>query len=160
MEEIYKDYFQYVFSYLLSFTNNPEIAEELTQETFYSVIKNIHKFQNNSSLKTWIYKIAKNKLIDYYKKIKKIQNMDIDEVSEKFLLINSFEEEYADREELINVYKRIHRLDEKSKEVVYLRIKCEFNFKEIGNIMGKSEEWARITFYRAKIKLKEDFENE
>ena len=160
MEEIYKDYFQYVFSYLLSFTNNPEIAEELTQETFYGVIKNIHKFQNNSSLKTWIYKIAKNKLIDYYKKIKKIQNMDIDEVSEKFLLINSFEEEYADREELINVYKRIHRLDEKSKEVVYLRIKCEFNFKEIGNIMGKSEEWARITFYRAKIKLKEDFENE
>ncbi len=160
MEEIYKDYFQYVFNYLLSFTNNPEIAEELTQETFYSVIKNIHKFQNNSSLKTWIYKIAKNKLIDYYKKIKKIQNMDIDEVSEKFLLINSFEEEYADREELINVYKRIHRLDEKSKEVVYLRIKCEFNFKEIGNIMGKSEEWARITFYRAKIKLKEDFENE
>ena len=160
MEEIYKDYFQYVFSYLLSFTNNPEIAEELTQETFYSVIKNIHKFQNNSSLKTWIYKIAKNKLIDYYKKIKKIQNMDIDEVSEKFLLINSFEEEYADREELLNVYKRIHRLDEKSKEVVYLRIKCEFNFKEIGNIMGKSEEWARITFYRAKIKLKEDFENE
>ena len=52
-------------------------------------------------------------------------------MSEKFLLINSFEEEYADREELINVYKRIHRLDEKSKEVVYLRIKCEFNFKEI-----------------------------
>ena len=160
MEEIYKDYFQYVFNYLLSFTNNPEIAEELTQETFYSVIKNIHKFQNNSRLKTCIYKIAKNKLIHYYKKIKKIQNMDIDEVSEKFLLINSFEEEYADREELINVYKRIHRLDEKWIEVVYLRIKCEFNFKEIGNIMGKSEEWARITFYRAKIKLKEDFENE
>ena len=81
MEEIYKDYFQYVFSYLLSFTNNPEIAEELTQETFYSVIKNIHKFQNNSSLKTWIYKIAKNKLIYYYKKIKKIKKMNIDEVS-------------------------------------------------------------------------------
>lgn len=160
MEEIYKEYSKYVFNYLLSFTNNAEIAEELMQETFYSVIKNIHKFKNNSSLKTWIYKIAKNKLIDYYKRNKKIKEIDIDEVNEKFLLINSFEEDYADRDELINVYKKIHKLDEKSKEVVYLRAKCEFNFKEIGSIMGKSEEWARITFYRAKIKLKEDFENE
>lgn len=160
MEEIYQEYSKYVFNYLLSFTNNAEIAEELMQETFHSVIKNINKFQNNSSLKTWICKIAKNKLIDYYKKNKKIQEINIDEVSEKFLLINSFEEEYVDRDELINVYKKIHKLDEKSKEVVYLRIKCEFNFKEIGNIMEKSEEWAKITFYRAKIKLKEDFENE
>lgn len=160
MEEIYKEYSKYVFNYLLSFTNNVEISEELTQETFYSAIKNIHKFQNNSSLKTWLYKIAKNKLIDYYKKTKKMQELDIDEVNDKFLFINSFEEDYADREELINIYKKIHKLDEKSKEVIYLRIKCEFNFKEIGDIMGKSEEWARITFYRAKIKLKEDFENE
>ena len=75
-------------------------------------------------------------------------------------MINSFEEDYANRDELINIYKQIHQLDEKSKEVVLLRIKCEFNFKEIGSIMGKSEEWARITFYRAKIKLKEDLENE
>ena len=160
MEEIYKEYSKYVFNYLLSFTNNVEISEELTQETFYSAIKNIHKFQNNSSLKTWLYKIAKNKLIDYYKKTKKMQELDIYEVNDKFLFINSFEEDYADREELINIYKKIHKLDEKSKEVIYLRIKCEFNFKEIGDIMGKSEEWARITFYRAKIKLKEDFENE
>ncbi|MGN1384334.1 MAG: RNA polymerase sigma factor [Clostridia bacterium] len=160
MEEIYKEYSKYVFNYLLSFTNNVEIAEELMQETFYSAIKNIHKFQNNSSLKTWLYKIAKNKWLDYYKTTKKIQETDIDEISEKFLLINSFEEDYANKDELIDVYKKIHMLDEKSKEVIYLRIKCEFNFKEIGNIMGKTEEWARITFYRAKIKLKEDFENE
>lgn len=160
MEKIYEEYSKYVFNYLLSFTNNAETAEELMQETFYSVIKNIHKFRNESSLKTWIYKIAKNKLIDYYKKNKKIKEIGINEVNEKLLLINSFEEDCNDRDELINVYKKIHKLDEKSKEVVYLRTKCEFTFKEIGSIMQKSEEWARITFYRAKIKLKEDFENE
>ena len=65
MEEIYKEYSKYVFNYLLSFTNNVEIAEELMQETFYSAIKNIHKFRNDSSLKTWLYRIAKNKWIDY-----------------------------------------------------------------------------------------------
>lgn len=160
MEEIYKEYSKCVFNYLLSLTNNVEIAEELMQETFYSAIKNIHKFQNNSSLKTWLYKIAKNKLIDYYKKSKKIKEIDIDKVDAKFLITDSFDENYEDRDELINLYKKIHRLDEKSKEVIYLRIKCEFNFREIGNIMEKSEEWARITFYRAKIKLKEDLKNE
>ncbi len=160
MEEIYKEYSKYVFNYLLSLTNNAEIAEELMQETFYSAIKNIHKFQNNSSLKTWLYKIAKNKLIDYCKKNKKIKEIDIDKVDVKFLITNPLDESYEDRDELINLYKKIHRLDEKSKEVIYLRVKCEFNFREIGNIMGKSEEWTRITFYRAKIKLKEELKNE
>ena len=160
MEEIYKEYSKYVFNYLLSLTNNAEIAEELMQETFYSAIKNIHKFQNNSSLKTWLYKIAKNQLIDYCKKNKKIKEIDIDKVDVKFLITNSLDESYEDRDELINLYKKIHRLDEKSKEVIYLRVKCEFNFREIGNIMGKSEEWTRITFYRAKIKLKEELKNE
>lgn len=160
MEEIYKEYSKYVFNYLLSLTNNAEIAEELMQETFYSAIKNIHKFQNNSSLKTWLYKIAKNKLIDYCKKNKKIKEIDIDKVDVKFLITNSLDESYEDRDELINLYKKIHRLDEKSKEVIYLRVKCEFNFREIGTIMGKSEEWTRITFYRAKIKLKEELKNE
>lgn len=160
MEEIYKEYSKYVFNYLLSLTNNAEIAEELMQETFYSAIKNIYKFQNNSSLKTWLYKIAKNKLIDYCKKNKKIKEIDIDKVDAKFLITNSLDENYEDRDELINLYKKIHRLDEKSKEVIYLRVKCEFNFREIGNIMGKSEEWTRITFYRAKIKLKEELKNE
>lgn len=160
MEEIYKEYSKYVFNYLLSFTNNVEIAEELMQETFYSAIKNIHKFRNDSSLKTWLYKIAKNKWIDYCKVTKKVNETDIDDVSEKFLMMDSFEDEYANREEIIEVYKKIHKLDEKAREVVYLRIKCEFNFKEIGNIMGKTEEWARIIFYRAKIKLKEELGNE
>ena len=58
------------------------------------------------------------------------------------------------------MYKKIHKLDEKTREVIYLRIRSEFSFKEIGTIVGKSEEWARITFYRAKLKLKEEFDNE
>lgn len=160
MEQIYEEYSKFIFHYLLSFTNNKELAEELMQETFYSAIKNMHKFKNDSSLKTWLCKIAKNKWIDYYKKSKKIEEIDIEQVNEHILWIHSMEEDYADRSELMEVYKKIHKLDEKSKEVVYLKIKSEFSFKEIGYIMGKTEEWARVTFYRAKIKLKEELENE
>lgn len=160
MEEIYKEYSKYVFKYLLSFTKNADVAEELMQETFYSAIKGIHKFRNDSNLKTWLFKIAKNKWIDYYKKNKKIEEINIDEINEVSLLVQSFEDDYIDTDELITLYRKIHNLDEKSKKVIYLRIKCEFNFKEIGKIMGKTEEWARITFYRAKIKLKEELNNE
>ena len=65
MEEIYKEYSKIVYTYLLSLTCNSELAEELMQETFYSAIKNINKFRNESSMKTWLCKIAKNKWFDY-----------------------------------------------------------------------------------------------
>lgn len=160
MEEIYKEYSKIVYKYLLSITNDTELAEELMQETFESAVKNINKFRQECSVKTWLCIIAKNKWIDFYKKKKKVNEINIDEINEKILVSNSLEEDYTDKSEIINIYKKIHRLDEKTKEVIYLRIKSDFSFKEIGSIMGRSEEWARITFYRGKIKLKEELENE
>ena len=76
MEEIYKAYSKIVYSYLLSLTNNVEIANELTQETFYKAVKNIKKFRNESNVKNWLCKIAKNVWIDYYKKTKKLKAAD------------------------------------------------------------------------------------
>ena len=76
------------------------------------------------------------------------------------MLVNSFEEEFTNKEKVIDLYKKIHNLDEKTREVIYLRIRADLNFKEIGLIMGETENWARVTFYRAKIKLKEEFDNE
>ena len=157
MEEIYKEYSKIVYNYLLSLTCNSEIAEELMKETFYSAVKNINKFRN---IKTWLCKIAKNKWIDYLSKSKKSNEVAIDEIEEKFLLVNSFEEEFSNKEKVIDLYKKIHNLDEKTREVIYLRIRADLNFKEIGLIMGETENWARVTFYRAKVKLKEEFDNE
>ena len=160
MEEIYKEYSKIVYNYLLSLTCNSEIAEELMQETFYSAVKNINKFRNESNIKTWLCKIAKNKWIDYLNKSKKTSEIAIDEIEEKFLLVNSFEDEFSNKEAVIDLYKKIHNLDEKTREVIYLRIRADLNFKEIGLIMGETENWARVTFYRAKVKLKEEFDNE
>ena len=160
MEEIYKEYSKIVYNYLLSLTCNSEIAEELMQETFYSAVKNINKFRNESNIKTWLCKIAKNKWIDYISKSKKTNEIAIDEIEEKFLLVNSFEDEFSNKEAVIDLYKKIHNLDEKTREVIYLRIRADLSFKEIGLIMGETENWARVTFYRAKVKLKEEFDNE
>lgn len=160
MEEIYKEYSKIVYNYLLSLSCNSEVAEELMQETFYNAVKNINKFRNESSMKTWLCRIAKNKWIDYLKKTKTVSEVSIDEIEEKFILINSFEDEFTDKEKVIDLYKKIHNLDEKTREVIYLRIRADLGFKEIGDIMGESEAWARVTFYRAKVKLKEEFDNE
>lgn len=160
MKEIYEEYSKTIYKYLLTLTNNVEIAEELLQETFYSAVKNINKFRGDSNIKNWLYKIAKNKYIDYYKKNKKIKEIKIDECNENLLLDDSFEDKFENKEKLLNICKKIHRLDEKTKEVVYLRIGTNFNFREIGNIIGQSEDYARTIFYRAKIKLKEELNDE
>lgn len=159
MEEIYKDYSKKVYNYLLALTNDENIAEELLQETFYSAVKNINKFKQESSIKTWLFSIAKNKWIDYYKKSKKINEVQINEDSQN-CLYTTIEEEVLNKDEQINLYKKIHKLDEKSKETVYLRTGTNFTFKEIANIVGKTEENTRIIFHRAKIKLEEDLKNE
>lgn len=160
MKEIYNEYSKIVYNYLISLTSNIDIANELTQETFYKAIKNINQFRNECSVKTWLCKIAKNEWIDYYKKTKKIKEINIDEIKEGLLIENSVEETYETKEQMISMYKRIHKLDEEAKEVIYLRIQAELSFKEIGQIMGRTEQWARIIFYRAKVKLKEELENE
>lgn len=160
MEEIYKDYSKKIYIYLLSLTNNQDIAEELLQETFYSAIKNIEKFRNESSLKTWLYTIAKNKWIDYCKKMKKLNEVEIAENSEDISSNTTLEDDYLNKNELFNICKRIHKMDEKTKEVVYLRVFTNFSFKEISSIIGKTEEHARTIFFRAKNKLKEDLKDE
>ena len=89
-----------------------------------------------------------------------INILKLDEIEEKFILVNSFEDDFSSKENVIDLYQKIHKLDEKSREVIYLRIRADLSFKEIGLIMGESENWARVTFYRAKVKLKEEFDNE
>ncbi len=160
MEEIYKEYAKRIYTYLLSLAKDEYIAEELLQETFYSAIKNINKFRNESSIKTWLFTIAKNKWIDYCKKNKKLLETPIYEKEQDILCSTSFEEDFLNKNELLDVCKQIHKLDEKSKEVVYLRLFTNFSFKEIANIIGKTEENTRIIFFRAKNKLKGDINHE
>lgn len=160
MEEIYKEYSKKVYSYLFSLSNDENIAEELLQETFYSAIKNINKFRRESSVKTWLYAIAKNKWIDYYNKFKKIEEVQLNE-DDKILLSNdTIEEDYLNKYELLNICRKIHNLDEKSKEIFYLRIGMNYSFKEIANITENTEENVRVIFYRIKLKLKEDLKDE
>ena len=159
IEKIYKEYFETVNKYLFCLTRNSDISEELTQETFYKAVKKINTYKGECKMSVWLCQIAKNLWIDQCRKNKKITNLseeDLINITEQ----KSLEEKIISDDEKISLYKKMQKLDEKTREVMYLRITGELSFKEIGEILGKTENWARVTFYRGKSKLKEVDGNE
>lgn len=154
IEEMYTEYVETVRKYLFCLTHNDDIAEELTQETFYRAIRKIDSFKNNSKMSTWLCEIAKNLWYNELRKNKNIKNISEEEMFsiqaedkiENMVILNDVRS---------NFYQKIQKLDNQMREVVYLRIIGDLSFKEIGNILGKTDNWARVVFYRAKQKLKE-----
>mgnify|MGYP000894646196 FL=1 len=160
MDAIYKKYCKCVYNFLYKLTNDIELSEELTQETFYTAIKKINTLNKKESIRTWLYQIAKNKWKDYLRKNKKA-NIDLEENTVENLVANyDIEEDMIAKDNIIEFYKKIHMLDIDTREIIYLKIIRNFTFKEISQILGKNEEWARKKFYRGKLKLKESLKNE
>lgn len=148
-EEIYSQYFDDVYKYILVLCKDKEIAEDITQETFIKALKSIDGFRGQCKLKVWLCQIAKNSYFSMCRKSKNTYEIDkdIDEFSLEALLIN--------KESAFEIHKVIHRLDEPYREVFSLRVFGELTFAEIGELFDKSESWARVTFHRTKIKLRE-----
>jgi len=154
IEEIYEEYFETVNKYLFCLTHNNDVSEELTQETFYKAVKKIDTYKGECKMSVWLCQIAKNLWYDECRKNKKRINLE-----EKDLLnieaIDRIEEQVILNEEKISLYQKMQLLDDKTREVMYLRITGELTFKEIGAILNKTENWARVTFYRGKNQIKE-----
>lgn len=160
IEQLYKEYFETVNKYLVCLSHNNELSLELTQETFCKAVQQIDKFQGNCKVEVWLCQIAKNLYFNYSKKMKKVTF--IEDLTENLIpqATNSPENEIILKEEKMTLYQKLHKLDEKTREVMYLRITGELSFREIGTILNKTETWARVTFYRGKEKLKEVDKNE
>ncbi len=150
-EEIYAKYYSSIYRYLLSITKNSNLAEEITQETFYKALKNIKKYNPKYEMFTWLCNIAKNTYFSLYKKNKKNTELESEVPDTAKDIINRI----IDSETNEEILKIIHELEEPYKEVFTLRIYGDLSFKQIGNIFNKTESWARVTFYRSKIKIKE-----
>lgn len=153
MEQIYEEYFETVNKYLFCLTHNSDISEELTQETFYRAVKKIDTYKGECKISVWLCQIAKNLWFDQCRKNKKKINLEEDLLNQ--YAIDTIEEKVISNDEKIYLYKKMQNLDEKTREVMYLRITGELSFREIGTVLNKTENWARVTFYRGKSKLKE-----
>ena len=158
IEEIYKEYSTSVYKYLFCLTQNREISEDLTQETFALAVKNINKFRGDCKLSVWLCQIAKHL---WYKELKKKNNnISLEDINENTLYDDNLEENYLIKEDKIKLFKDMQKLDENSREVMYLRMVGNLSYEEIGEILGKTSNWARVTFYRAKQKIKEENDND
>ena len=152
-EEIYCKYYKSIYRYLIAITKKTDIAEEISQETFFKAIKNIDKYDSNKKMLTWLCEIAKNTYFSEYKKSKKLQELtEMDLQAEEASIIDKI----IDTDDKIEILKILHQLEEPFKEVFTLRIYGELSFKQIGEIFHKSENWARVTYYRSKLKIKEN----
>lgn len=152
MEQIYIENAKAVYKYLFCLTHNADTAEELTQETFYQAMKTIGKFRGDCKISVWLCQIAKRL---WYQELQKQHGGDIplDELYEDPPSSDDIENEYLLNCEKVELFRLLHRFDSTVREVMYLRLAGELSFAEIGDIMGKSETWARVTFYRGKQEL-------
>ena len=151
-EKLYEAFYMKVFSYVMTLAKDRNDAEEITQETFYRAISTEKSFKGDSDSFTWLCAIAKNIFIDQ----KRHYARQDDELSEELPdMDKGLEEKLTDRETSLRIHLILHKLEEPYKEVFQLRIFGELSFAEIGSIFGKTETWARVTYHRARVKIKE-----
>jgi len=151
-DQIYAEYFSEVYKFVLTLCQNPTLAEEITQETFFKALKSINSFNGNCKLSTWLCKIAKNTFYSYTKKHNKQADYSFDNI----LSDVNIETQFAEKETAYTIHTILHKLKEPYKEVFWLRTFGELSFAQIGALFDKSENWARVTYYRAKLMIKED----
>ena len=151
MDQIYQQHAQTVYRFLLAHSKDPDLAEELTQETFYQAIRSIHRFDGTCKLSVWLCQIAKHLWYQHLRKQKREAPMP-EEPPE--ISLPSAEEGLLEQEGRLELLKQIHALPELQREVVYLRAFGGLSFREIGDVLGKTETWARVTFYRGKEQLR------
>ena len=150
MDAIYRQYAQTVYHFLLSQTRDEALAEELTQETFYQAIRSIHRFDGSCKLSVWLCQIAKHL---WYQHLRKAGRETAAEKAPE-PLVPSAEDEALAGDGQVALLKRVHALPPQQREVVYLRSFGGLSFREIGDVLGRTEVWARVTFHRGREALR------
>ncbi len=150
-EKLYETYYMRVFSYVMTLAGNKTLAEEITQETFYRAFSRQSAFRGESDEATWLCAIAKNCFLDEKRRRSKSEPMP-EEIADTG---KSIEQSAVDRDTSFRIHMALHALEEPYREAFELRVFGELSFREIGMIFGKTENWARVTYHRARLKLQE-----
>lgn len=157
-EELYNTYFKDVYRYVLRLSGDAHVAEEVTSDTFFKALKAIHKFRGDCEVRVWLCQIAKNCYYSYLKKNGREETVDTSELSVITDPGLSMEERITKRETARELQILLHRLPEPYKEVFMWRTYAELDFKQIGQMFGKTDNWACVTYHRARTMLKKGLE--
>ena len=154
-QEVYDLYFRDVYRYALSLCRNESVAEEITQETFFKALAKLDSFDGRCKVSVWLYQIAKNTYISMCRRNKHLENNSHAELTPSN---GNIEEIIFDKETAFAIHKVLHTLEEPYKEVFSLRTFGELSFKQIAELFEKTETWARVTYHRARLKIKEELQ--
>ena len=159
MGAIYQEYASLVYHFLYSYTRDKEWSQELMQETFLRAVTAISRYDGSCKLSVWLCQIAKHIL---WQELRKKKHMDLVELDDTLPAIHPLDGEASvlSQENKMELYQAIHHLQEEEREVILYRITGELSFREIGTILGKSENWARTVFYRAKLKIRKELDEQ
>lgn len=149
-DEIYRLYAEDVYRFLLKLCRNETLAEDILQDTMLKAVTSFSGFKGKCSLKTWLCTIARNEYLNHCKR-RENKHLPLDEV--QFSDGEPLEQRISDRLTAMELHKVLHRLEEPYKEIFTLRVFAELKFEDIGEVFGKSANWARVTFFRAKEKI-------
>lgn len=152
-EKLYRMYYMEVYSYVMTIVKNREQAEEITQKTFYKAMLSKSSFRRESGELTWLCAIAKNLAIDELRLAGRFGETD-EEAADQ----TNLEQMVEDEDQALRIHRVLHTLEEPYKEVFQLRVFGELSFQKISLIFGKTENWARVTYHRARLKIQERME--
>lgn len=158
METLYQLYFRDVFLFLMSLTHSESQAEELTQETFFKALKSLNQFDGAQDIRAWLFTIARNCFYSDCRKKKHTVPLDETHPPDGAPPISDPEELFLDKDAAFTLHQCLHRLDEPYKEVFSLRVFGELSYAEIGQLFGRTANWACVTYHRAKAKLQQMLE--
>ena len=153
-EKLYEAYYMRVFSFAMTLAGDRTQAEEITQETFFRAFSKQSGFREESDEATWLCAIARNLFLDEKRRQSRNEPMP-DEAADTG---KGIEQSAVDRDTSFRIHLALHALEEPYREVFELRIFGELSFREVGMIFGKTENWARVTYHRARLKLQERME--
>ena len=150
-EKMYDAYYMRVYSFTMTLCGDQNLAEDVTQETFSRSMSKSTSFRNESDEVTWLCAIARNLFLDEKRRQTRTEQMP-EEIPSKE---KTPEQLTMDRDSSFRIHMALHALDEPYREAFELRVFGELSFREIGTIFGKTENWARVTYHRARLKLQE-----
>ena len=157
-EKVYNEYFNDVYLYIKRLSGDEHIAEEITSETFFKALKSIDRFRGECEIRVWLCQIAKNSFYTYIKKNSKIQNVEETELLNLPDNNNNVADEVTSKLQAFEIQKVLHEIDEPYHEVFMWRVYAELSFKEIAGIFNKNENWACVTYHRARNQIKKRLE--
>ena len=157
-EKVYCTYFNDVFRYIRRLSGNEHIAEEITADVFFKAIHSIDSFRGDCDIRVWLCQIAKNSYLSYLKKSGHMDSIEDVELLNITVPDETIEEKVVRHDEAVRAQKVLHDIPDPYKEVFMWRVYAELSFKQIGTLFHKSENWACVTYHRARGKIKERLE--